>query len=71
MWLAVGKLGHEYISNEMPAFDGFNWVCMVYDEIESEVGMFNEIIVAPNGTIEKILGKELTFENSPVEVSKI
>lgn len=71
MWLAVDKDGVESISNEKPTYDGFDWACLVYHEIESEVGTFNEIIIAPKGTIERILGKELTLKESPVEVTKI
>lgn len=68
MWLAVDKKGIEYISNDMPTFDGFEWVCMTPIEVESEKGYFNNIVIAPNGTIEKILGKELTFKESPLEI---
>lgn len=39
MWLAVDKKGIEYISNDIPTFDVFEWGRMTPIEIESEKGI--------------------------------
>ena len=67
-WLAVDKIGRETISPGRPEFDGCEWH---YDEgtfIEGEYGDVGYSIDLPNGTIEKILGRKLTHEESPVEI---
>lgn len=67
-WLAIDKVGRETISNERPYFDGCEWS---EDMVEYRYGeeIFISVSVSlPKGTIRKILGHELTFENSPFEI---
>ena len=67
-WLAVDIVNRETISENKPKFDGFEF----YDEkeiwVEGEHGYIYTSIDLPKGTILKILGYELTFENSPIEI---
>lgn len=69
IWLAVDKAGRETIHENKPEFDYFEW----YDNIElcaeGERIMHCTTISLPKGTIKKILGYELDFKNSPVEVN--
>jgi len=62
-WLATDKNGKETISPGRPEFDGFEWCYTEENSIESEYAMD-----LPDGTIEKILGRKLTYEESPVEI---
>lgn len=67
-WLAIDKIKRETISEDRPKFDGCEW----YDEVEGwaegEHFITTTTIALPSGTIAKILGYELTFEGSPVEI---
>ena len=67
-WLTVDKNGRESIHEKKPEFDSFEW----YDSIElcaeGECITHSTTIDLPVGTIEKILGYKLTFENSPIEI---
>jgi len=68
-WVAVDNNGNEKISMGKP-FRG--WCSMwEYEEevcIESEWGTVEMTIDIPIGTIEKIIGKKLTWEDDPVEI---
>lgn len=60
VYLAVCSNGHEYISNSMP--------------IKTSSGDFkyyrnqDDSVLLPMGTIEKLLGRKITYEESPVKV---
>ena len=70
-WLSVNENGHENISMGKP-FRG--WGRMWEHEekvcIESEWGTVSTIIEIPIGTIEKIIGKKLTWEDDPIEIKQ-
>ena len=69
IWLAVDKKGRETIHENKPEFDSFEW----YDDIkllaECECITHCTTIELPKGTIKRILGYELDFKHSPVEVN--
>lgn len=67
-WLAIDKIGRETISPEEPTFDGCEWNYMEMEYIESECGCICKTIELPKGTIEKMLGRKLIHEESPVEI---
>ena len=57
-WLTVDKLGDEEIFNGEPTRGNFSWV-----------GQFNEDgVILPKGTIEKLIGRTLTWEDAPVKI---
>ena len=58
-WLAVDKDGDEYIYSSEPERDDDLFVNSEYD------GKFFEL---PNGSIEKLIGKKLTWDDEPVEI---
>jgi len=62
VWLAVDEDGNEVIWDSKP----FRYQPTIsnYHEWSSETG---EWIILPSGTIEKIIGRKLTFADEPVE----
>ena len=67
-WLATDKIGRETISPGRAEFDGSEWYYEEETYIEGEYGNIGYSIDLPDGTIEKILGRKLTYEESPVEI---
>jgi len=57
-YLAVDKNGSEYIYSELPKKNETNYHSQ-YDYVE-----------LPKGTIKKIIGKEMTFDNEPYHLEK-
>lgn len=58
-WVAVSEWGLEYIFDHRPhRKDGWWWL---------EYACDSEICV-PRGTIKKLIGRELTWEDEPVEL---
>lgn len=58
-WLAVDKNGDEFIYGEKPRRD-------IFDTIWSSSLDWIEL---PKGSIEKLIGRVLTWEDEPVELS--
>lgn len=59
-WLAVDKDGTECIFNAMPVFDESDGAF--------KVSLFYAKIKLPSGSIKKLIGRELTWEDEPVEI---
>ena len=64
-WVAVNKNGDEYIYEAMPErCFGWQWVptfCECQDRIYNSVKL-------PKGSIKKLIGRELSFSDEPVEL---
>lgn len=58
-WLAIDKDGSEYIYDQKPAKAGTYW----YSYYSSDHNMS-----LPKGSIEKLIGIKLTWEDDPVEI---
>ena len=64
-WVAVDKDGSETMFTDKP--------CRVFDDVEdcfywdTSSGMFINI---PEGTIKKLIGKDLSWEDEPVELKQ-
>ncbi len=58
-WLAILEDGLELIFQERPIKDGIFW---------KPVDKNYTVIILPDGTIEKIIGRKLTWEDDPVEI---
>lgn len=64
-WVAVDKDGTETIFTNRP--------CRVFDDVEdyfywdTSSGL---LILIPKGTIKKLIGKDLTWEDEPVELKE-
>ena len=67
VWLAVDRDGAETISAYKPNYDGFEWDD--YQFLEEE-GYVSTTIVLPTGSIKKLLGKELTLQDSPIRIEE-
>ena len=59
-WVAVDLNDEEYIFEDEPRRD-FKHSCFISDDMDS-------CIELPKGTIEKIIGKILTWDDEPVEI---
>lgn len=56
-WLAVDRSGQEIIGDIRPLRDSMIWDFKSY-----------HYILLPNGTIKKLIGRDLTWEDDPVEI---
>lgn len=69
-WLAVNKNGTELITPEKPVrVRGYQWDYSEEVCIESEQGSVSIEIELPKGSIYRLIGKELTWNDEPVELS--
>lgn len=68
VWLAVNKNGQEIISPEKPIRYWNEWIYKEEMCIEGECGDVQYEIYIPKGTIKKLIGYELTWEDEPVEI---
>ena len=64
-WLAIEDNGTELCSNIKPKWDeeGQYWRI---DEEMCDGSYYSSYTILPKGSIEKLLGYKLTFENSPI-----
>lgn len=62
-WVATDKNGSEFIFNNQPLRRESmgEW----WPDVEN---MDEDIVLLPNGTIEKLIGRQLTWEDEPVEL---
>ena len=67
-WLAVDKNGVETISPQKPERDFNEWSCYLLVWIDGEAGDIDFSINLPKGTVSKIIGRELTWADEPVEI---
>ena len=65
-WLAVDKDGEESIFDGEPKRHEKYGVWEYYESYESEY--INFLIELPKGTIQKMIGRELTWSDNPVEL---
>lgn len=64
VWFAVDKDGSEYIYDNKPERIDSYWGIQ-----ESKIGEpIGVLILLPKGTIKKIIGKELTWDDEPVYI---
>ena len=64
-WLATNYNGDEYIYDYKPEKDGY----LTYNPPHDIHGEFiGEMVRLPKGTIRKLIGHDLTWEDEPVEI---
>lgn len=70
IFLAVNKNGDEVIFDNLPTRQGEIWTDerSAHDEEYFSVEDHNSAIVLPKGTIHKLTGKYLTWENDPISL---
>lgn len=68
MWLAVDKNGTERACSIKP-----NRACYApeWEAINHPDGDYVDCVALPTGTIELLLGRKLTWEDEPVEITKL
>lgn len=64
-WLAIDLDNDEYIFDNKPYLDE---QYQVYTDADEDYGLQDTSIQLPEGMIEKMLGRKLTFEDGPVEI---
>ena len=69
-WVAVSKAGTELIFPAKPIRDGAWWSCIEEISIEGEYGDVEMSIELPKGSIEKLIGRTLTWNDEPVELKE-
>ena len=67
-WLAVNKEYAECIFDNKPERHEYYhyWEDIAYTERDDD--FYNTCIELPQGTIKKLIGRELTWEDEPVEI---
>ena len=68
VWLAVDKSGAETISAFQPNYDGFEWDDFHFSEEEDDY--VSTTMILPKGFIKKLLGEELTLQDSPIRIEE-
>ena len=68
VWLAVDKNGVETISAYKPNYDGFEWDDYQFSEEEDDY--VSTTMILPKGFIKKLLGEELTLQDSPIRIEE-
>ena len=61
-WLAVDEDGEEYIYEHKPFRDK---ILMAYLNVEE-----TNYVTLPKGSIKKLIGRELTYADEPVEINE-
>ena len=67
-WLAISPKGQERIFRNKPTFGCFEWLDEEEFYAECQTFETSTEIDLPSGTIAKFIGRELTFEESPIEL---
>ena len=60
-WVAADKDGSEYVYQDKPIRKN-----ELFDRQEDE----SELVLLPKGSIKKLIGRELTWEDEPVELEE-
>lgn len=71
-WLAVNKNGTEIISPIKPEREKISWDCSadICEGNEDEPIMVDFDVELPKGTIMKLIGRNLTWEDAPVDLKR-
>lgn len=73
-WVAVEINGDEYIFSNKPKRDRNFWFDEVYESFDGQGGRLEHShysdIQLPKGSIKKLIGKDLTWEDEPIELEE-
>lgn len=73
-WVATDKYGEEYIFQGKPKRNDDFWENPIYESFDGQGGRlvlhhFSDIRL-PKGSIKKLIGRDLTWEDNPVELKE-
>lgn len=73
-WVATDAYSNEYIFQNKPKKDGNWWVDPIYESLDGQGRIsayhHNSDIQLPKGSIKKLIDRDLTFEDNPVELKE-
>lgn len=73
-WVATDAYCDEYIFQNKPKRDGNWWVDPIYESFDGQGGALtyhhNSDINLPKGFIKKLIDRDLTWEDEPVELKE-
>lgn len=71
-WVAVHENGHEGIFSNKPTRGGglHFWYDEVNDEVNDGGTLYDTEIPLPKGSIKKLIGRNLTWNDEPVELKE-
>lgn len=70
-WLAVNKNNFEYMFHHKPVIDEYGWLTdkKTYNEVRCYTTSASDFAIRlPNGSIKKLIGRDLKFGDEPVEL---
>lgn len=69
-WVAVNEDGSECISENRPERNNGLWENMDYLNLgDTNLTIYCEVVL-PKGTIKKLIGRDLTWSNDPIELKE-
>lgn len=73
-WVATDAYGDEYIFQNKPKRDGNWWEDPIYESFDGQGGALEfhhySDICLPKGSVRKLIGRDLTWGDNPVELKK-
>ena len=73
-WVAIDAYSDEYIFQNKPKRDGNWWIDEIYESFDGQGGALefhhNSDIQLPKGTIKKLIGRELTWQDDSVKLKE-
>lgn len=73
-WVATDTYGDEYIFQNKPKRDGNWWADPIYESFDGQGGTLthhhNSDILLPKGVIKKLIDRDLSWEDEPVELKE-
>lgn len=67
-WVAVDKSGGECIFDNRPERSDNQWKDIDYSCYGEDYMEVDTAIVLPSGTIKKLIGRDMTWEDEPIEL---
>lgn len=68
MWIAVDKNGTERVCAIKPKRACY---AAIWEGIDADDGDYRDCIVMPTGSIERLLGRKLLWDDEPVEITNL
>ena len=67
-WVAVDKNGAEYVYDYKPIRNNHNNCLYWTEDYDKEGEPIGKSVELPKGSIKKLIGRDLTWQNEPIEL---